>query len=72
MNETCSVTLIILLGVCLIGVSFETKMQIMLLVVLAISLVNYWIGMFIPVSEFQQSRGSVNINSKLSIIVKSA
>ncbi|VDK89473.1 unnamed protein product, partial [Litomosoides sigmodontis] len=47
----------ILMAVVFIGTSFESKMQIGLLVILAVSIIDYFIGTFVPVSENQLYRG---------------
>lgn len=49
--------LIILMCIVLIGVDFEAKMQLVLLVVLSVSYVNYIAGTFIPPTDFKRSRG---------------
>jgi hypothetical protein len=43
----------------MIGVSFEAKMQMILLVVLIVSLVNYWVGLVIPVNAYQENHGII-------------
>lgn len=51
------------MAVCLIGVTFEAKMQMILLGVLSLSILNYWIGIFfVPVSEQNQWRGITGMN----------
>ena len=55
-------TLLLLMTVTFIGVGFESKMQIVLLVVLTASILNYWIGVCIPSTEFKQSRGQAGLN----------
>ncbi|KAI6237628.1 Amino acid permease-associated region domain containing protein [Aphelenchoides besseyi] len=50
---TCS----ILFCIVLIGTNFESKMQIGLLIILLISILDYFVGSFIPPNEFQQRRG---------------
>jgi hypothetical protein len=44
----------------MIGIDFESKMQVGMLIVLAASLVNYWIGMVIPITLDQEVRGGVD------------
>lgn len=48
---------ILLLAIVIAGVSFEAKAQIVLLVILIISIVNYIIGTFIPPSIINQAKG---------------
>ncbi|KRY91063.1 Solute carrier family 12 member 2 [Trichinella pseudospiralis] len=47
----------VLLMIVFTGVNFEAKAQIVLMVVLVASVLNYYIGTFIPVSEEQMARG---------------
>jgi hypothetical protein len=44
----------------MIGIDFESKMQVGMLVVLAASLVNYWIGLAIPITLEQETRGGTD------------
>uniref|UniRef100_A0A914W591 Amino acid permease/ SLC12A domain-containing protein n=1 Tax=Plectus sambesii TaxID=2011161 RepID=A0A914W591_9BILA len=47
----------LLMMVVFIGTAFESRTQVALLVILTISLLNYILGTFMPVTEFQQQRG---------------
>ncbi len=53
------------MGVCLIGVSFEAKMQLGLLVILSFSLVNYLVGTLLPLNQLQLSRGVTGYSRQL-------
>lgn len=50
-------TACVILSIIIMGVSFETKAQIVLLFILIVSLFSYFIGTVLPVTEFQRSRG---------------
>ncbi|KAI3411843.1 hypothetical protein GPALN_001906 [Globodera pallida] len=47
----------ILVVIILVGLSFESKMQILMMVLLWVSILDYFIGTFIPPSEEQQRKG---------------
>uniref|UniRef100_A0A915PZ03 Uncharacterized protein n=1 Tax=Setaria digitata TaxID=48799 RepID=A0A915PZ03_9BILA len=47
----------VLMAIVFIGTSFESKMQIGLLAILTLSIVDYFVGTFVPVSENQLYRG---------------
>ncbi|KAK6107385.1 K-Cl cotransporter family protein [Brugia pahangi] len=47
----------ILMAVVFIGTSFESKMQVGLLAILTLSIIDYFVGTFVPVSENQLYRG---------------
>lgn len=51
------VTCICLTCVVFVGTEFESKMQMGLLVILLLSLMDYFIGSFLPPNEIQQKRG---------------
>ncbi|GMS79950.1 hypothetical protein PENTCL1PPCAC_2125 [Pristionchus entomophagus] len=51
------VTCLIILVVVFIGPEFESKMQMGLLVILCLSIINYFIGAFIPPNETMTNRG---------------
>ncbi|CAD5232278.1 unnamed protein product [Bursaphelenchus xylophilus] len=51
------ITCVILMGIIFIGTDFESKMQMGLLVVLLLSIVNYFVGSFLPPTHAQQLRG---------------
>lgn len=50
-------TCIVLTAIVFIGTGFESKMQMGLLVILLVSICDYFIGSFIPPNEEQQKRG---------------
>ncbi|KAI1714629.1 amino acid permease domain-containing protein [Ditylenchus destructor] len=51
------VTCVFLMAIVFIGTSFESKMQMGLLVILSLSILDYFIGSFLPVSDSQRRRG---------------
>ncbi|KAI1714628.1 solute carrier family 12 domain-containing protein [Ditylenchus destructor] len=51
------VALVFIFGVIIVGLSFESKMQIVMMVVLLASVTDYMIGTFFSPSEYQQLRG---------------
>ncbi|KAL7074989.1 hypothetical protein ACQ4LE_005539 [Meloidogyne hapla] len=51
----CALIIIVIL----VGLSFESKMQIILMVLLWLSIFDYWIGTFLSPSEDQQKKGIV-------------
>uniref|UniRef100_A0A914WXK5 Solute carrier family 12 member 3 n=1 Tax=Plectus sambesii TaxID=2011161 RepID=A0A914WXK5_9BILA len=48
------VTCTLLMAIVFIGTSFESRMQIGLLAILTVSIVNYWVGTFIPIKEVKR------------------
>ncbi|KAK7115937.1 solute carrier family 12 member 3-like [Littorina saxatilis] len=56
---------VLLLGVVMIGLDFETKAQLVLLVILIISIVNFFVGTFIPPSEDKRRLGFVGYDEKV-------
>uniref|UniRef100_A0A914XM99 Solute carrier family 12 member 2 n=1 Tax=Plectus sambesii TaxID=2011161 RepID=A0A914XM99_9BILA len=50
-------TCTLLMAVVFVGTSFESRMQIGLLAILSVSIINFWVGTFIPVTETQILRG---------------
>uniref|UniRef100_A0A914X1N1 Solute carrier family 12 member 2 n=1 Tax=Plectus sambesii TaxID=2011161 RepID=A0A914X1N1_9BILA len=50
-------TCVLLMGIVFIGTGFESKMQMVLLVILTLSLINFVIGTFLPISKDQNLRG---------------
>ncbi|XP_055947587.1 solute carrier family 12 member 3-like [Argiope bruennichi] len=59
------ITVFILFCICLIGTSWESKTQMVLLAILLISMADFVIGSFIPPSDFQKSRGFVGWDLEL-------
>lgn len=55
-------TLCLCFCIVLMGVDFEVKAQLVLLVVLIISYINYFVGTFIPFPQWKQARGLVPYN----------
>ncbi|VDN02395.1 unnamed protein product [Thelazia callipaeda] len=47
----------VLIAIVFVGTSFESKMQMGLLAILTLSIINYFIGTFMPLSEHQRTRG---------------
>lgn len=52
------------MAIVFIGTSFESRMQLGLLVILTASLVNYVVGTFLPVSDDQFYRGITGYSCK--------
>ncbi|XP_076355509.1 solute carrier family 12 member 2-like isoform X2 [Tachypleus tridentatus] len=59
-------TVFVLLGITLIGTEWETKAQIVLLIILLVAMFDFVIGSFIPPSVSQQARGFIGYNGKLA------
>ncbi|KAK7489742.1 hypothetical protein BaRGS_00019137 [Batillaria attramentaria] len=58
-------TTVLLLAVVMIGLDFETKAQLVLLVVLIVSIINYVVGTFLPPDEEQRRAGFVGYQAEL-------
>ncbi|XP_025078245.1 solute carrier family 12 member 3-like [Pomacea canaliculata] len=58
-------TIVMLLCVVMVGLDFESKAQILLLVLLIVSLLNYFIGTFIPPSEEKRREGFVGYQGSI-------
>uniref|UniRef100_A0A0N4ZIL3 AA_permease domain-containing protein n=1 Tax=Parastrongyloides trichosuri TaxID=131310 RepID=A0A0N4ZIL3_PARTI len=56
------ITCIVLICIVFIGTGFESKMQMGLLVILTASIVNYFIGVFIPPSEDKAMKGLTGLS----------
>uniref|UniRef100_A0A915KTG1 Solute carrier family 12 member 2 n=1 Tax=Romanomermis culicivorax TaxID=13658 RepID=A0A915KTG1_ROMCU len=52
-----TITIVVLLCICLVGVSFEAKMQLFLLVALTLSIIDYVIGTFLKPNAEQVGKG---------------
>lgn len=50
-------TATLMMTIVFIGVSFEAKAQLVCLVILVISLINYWVGTMMPPSEEDRAKG---------------
>ncbi|XP_041095500.1 solute carrier family 12 member 3-like [Polyodon spathula] len=59
------VTVVVLLGVCMAGMEWESKAQILFFIVILISFVNYFMGTVIPATEEKQSKGFFNYKADL-------
>ncbi|XP_034770356.1 solute carrier family 12 member 3-like [Acipenser ruthenus] len=59
------ITVVVLLGVCMAGMEWESKAQILFFVVILISFVNYFVGTVIPANEEKQSKGFFNYKADL-------
>lgn len=57
-------TMVLLLIIVLIGLDFESKAQLVLLVILIVSLFNYFIGTFLPPSEEKRRVGFVGYHGQ--------
>ncbi|PVD19572.1 hypothetical protein C0Q70_20062 [Pomacea canaliculata] len=58
-------TMVLLLIIVLIGLDFESKAQLVLLVILIVSLFNYFIGTFLPPSEEKRRVGFVGYHGSV-------
>uniref|UniRef100_A0A914VZI6 Solute carrier family 12 member 2 n=1 Tax=Plectus sambesii TaxID=2011161 RepID=A0A914VZI6_9BILA len=56
------ITCTLLMAIVFIGTSFESRMQIVLLFILIASIISYWTGTFLPVTEHQELRGVTGYN----------
>uniref|UniRef100_A0A914X1C2 Solute carrier family 12 member 3 n=1 Tax=Plectus sambesii TaxID=2011161 RepID=A0A914X1C2_9BILA len=56
------ITCTLLMAIVFIGTSFESRMQVILLFILIASIISYWTGTFLPVTEHQQLRGVTGYN----------
>ncbi|KAG8198108.1 hypothetical protein JTE90_020931 [Oedothorax gibbosus] len=59
------ITVILLFCIAMIGTEWESKAQLVLLVILLLSMVDFVIGSFIPPNTFKQSRGVIGWNWEL-------
>ncbi|XP_062404842.1 solute carrier family 12 member 1 [Sardina pilchardus] len=60
------ITVVVLLGICLIGMEWEAKAQIVLLIILLVAIVNVFVGTFIPATQSKKEQGFFNYH--LSIL----
>ncbi|KAI1301558.1 Solute carrier family 12 member 2 [Halotydeus destructor] len=61
------VTVCLLLGVALIGTEWESKAQVILLIVLLLAMLDFLVGSVIPPTDLQVSRGYLGWNSTLIV-----
>ncbi|XP_041092734.1 solute carrier family 12 member 3-like isoform X1 [Polyodon spathula] len=59
------ITVVVLLGVCVAGMEWESKAQILFFIVILISFVNYFVGTVIPATKEKQSKGFFNYKADL-------
>jgi hypothetical protein len=52
------------MGIVFIGTGFESKMQMVLLVILSISIMDYFVGSFIPPNDEKRLRGITGYSCK--------
>lgn len=64
-----SATCVVIMTIVFIGTSFESKMQLILLVILTISIADYFIGTLLPVTDNQLQRGITGYASKFKIFI---
>lgn len=60
-------TAFLLLGIVMAGVSFEAKAQVVLLVILSLSIINYIVGTFIAPGLTEQARGVTGYSMKTAM-----
>ena len=61
-----TITIIVLLGITQLGMAWESKMQIVLLIILLIAIVNFLIGTFISADDKKQSQGYFSYQGSIS------
>jgi len=61
-----SITVLFLLGITQLGMAWESKMQLILLVILLISILNFLIGTFIPANVGKNSHGFFNYQGSIA------
>ncbi|XP_042225259.1 bumetanide-sensitive sodium-(potassium)-chloride cotransporter-like isoform X3 [Homarus americanus] len=61
-----SITLVVLFAICVIGMEWEARAQVVLLVVLVVAIVDFVIGVFVgPLNDDELSRGFVGLNGSV-------
>jgi len=60
-----AITLLLLLGITQLGMAWESKTQLVLLVILIISIINFLIGTFLPPNKSDQSMGFFGYSTTL-------
>lgn len=61
-----AITVLVLLGITQLGMAWESKMQLVLLFILLLSMLNFLIGTFIPASLSKKSNGFFNYHSSIA------
>nr|CAB3266102.1 solute carrier family 12 member 2 [Phallusia mammillata] len=61
-----AITVLVLLGITQLGMAWESKMQIVLLFILLLSILNFLIGTFIPASLSKKSDGFFNYQTSIA------
>jgi amino acid transporter len=59
------ITILILLGISLIGMSWEAKVQILLLIIVIASFISFLVGTVVPPSTVQRAKGFIGYDLKL-------
>ncbi|XP_035666243.1 solute carrier family 12 member 1-like isoform X11 [Branchiostoma floridae] len=59
------ITIVLLLGITMLGMEWEAKAQLGLLVILVIAILNYFIGAFIPATRVKMSKGFLNYQGQI-------
>uniref|UniRef100_UPI00358EEB93 solute carrier family 12 member 3-like n=1 Tax=Myxine glutinosa TaxID=7769 RepID=UPI00358EEB93 len=59
------ITIIVLLGISLAGMEWESKAQVVFFIIIIISFINYFVGTLIPASQEKQSKGFFNYQSEI-------
>ncbi|XP_066273134.1 solute carrier family 12 member 1-like isoform X11 [Branchiostoma lanceolatum] len=59
------ITIVLLLGITMLGMEWEAKAQLGLLVILIIAIVNYFIGAFIPAARVKMTKGFLNYQGQV-------
>ncbi|CAH1253815.1 SLC12A2 [Branchiostoma lanceolatum] len=59
------ITIVLLLGITMLGMEWEAKAQLGLLVILIIAILNYFIGAFIPATRVKMTKGFLNYQGQV-------
>ncbi|XP_019632874.1 PREDICTED: solute carrier family 12 member 1-like isoform X2 [Branchiostoma belcheri] len=59
------ITIVLLLGITMLGMEWEAKAQLGLLVILVVAILNYFIGAFIPATRVKMSKGFLNYQGEI-------
>ncbi|XP_078608464.1 solute carrier family 12 member 1-like isoform X3 [Branchiostoma floridae x Branchiostoma japonicum] len=59
------ITIVLLLGITMLGMEWEAKAQLGLLVILVVAILNYFIGAFIPATRVKMSKGFLNYQGQI-------
>ena len=63
-----SVTLVLLLGLALIGMEWEARAQLALLGILVVAIVNFFVGSLMPPTVEQRSKGYIGYSGESWVV----